>query len=372
VEFGLRDPAIWNNGRYVGGTTSELYKQLRDEFLAAGENGLKLIPLFQTGSATSGHWGNIRNTNIGWQELPVGIPGGISTDVTAFAPDPHGIFGFDSSFNQLLGVVYSAFAGARAGGLSYQNLDYIHVGGDEPIRNNVSENRFYTLVGLCNRGYDKVWLQQNVPSSSSQEQVVALLGIYIRKKVEMIRNAGIRHGHTTTTLYYADMFDPGSLGNTSKLYSFNNLKATPTAQSIVNIRTSGLASNANVQAVRNSLILMQWNYDQNNFYSDSARYNTLATFNHFKANNLRFLHGNALADEGDPIFYGRVKQLSNQVVVSAFPTFKNFALGFVSYHWCSDTANIFSGKKGIFDQSPAYRTMEFLSHQLYYNSAIYD
>lgn len=382
AEFVLEEysPA-WDSGRYYGNANSTLRKQLKDEFLAADIYRLKLIPLFQTSSQYAGHWRNVKNDSIQWQTLPTDIPipdttrERVNKTVPTFAPDPPGVFGFDSSYNQLLKAIYDAFDDARASTppLSYSNLDYIHFGADEPIfeldTNNVY--RVFLMAGLCQR--DRDWITKNTSygvngSARAQNRIIALLGSNIKRKVEMIRAAGQAKGHMTTALYYTDMLDPNHFGGSNPfLCTFTNLSNT-TSSNTTNIKTYSLACSSYIQAVKNQSIAVQWNYDKEYAGKD---YDTDSTFRYFKANGLKFLHGNALADEANPINGSRFHQLMEQAVVSTNPKFNNYAQGFVSFHWCSGT-NLFNNAKGRYNQRPSYMTMEFLSHILWHNAALYE
>lgn len=370
AEFRIWEDPAWINGRYTGNSNSILRKRLRDEFLSADKNGLKLIPLFQTSSEHSWHWVQTKNPNIQWQTLPSDVIGWSEANrkVPAFAPDPSGVFGFDSSFNQLLNIIYDAFADARGAtpSLKYSNIEYIHFGGDEPFFNFKDTRRVMVLAGLCQ--LDRDWLdRQGLRNSTPQNKIISLLGNNIRRKVQMINTVGNKRGHTTTALYYADMLDPNFFGGDSDLCTFTDI-FNPSASATTNIKTSSLASNADVQTVRSQSILVQWNYEQDYL---GGNYNTFSTFNHFKSNNLRFLHGSALADENNPILHKRLNQLMDQAVTCANPVFNKSALGYVSFHWCSGS-NIFDNTKGRYDQRLSYMTMEFLSHILLHNAAIYD
>jgi len=379
AEFQLQDPA-WVGGRYYGNVNSRLRKQLKQEFLAADQNGLKLIPLFQTSDIHSGHWDEVRNDSIQWQTLPDTVPHWIPVSkwtwakkkVPTFAPDPSGVFGFDSSFNQLLNVIYTAFADARSSSppLSYSNLDYIHIGADEPIIDFEFNGTYKVLVmaGMCPR--DRTWLTSVGlgQGSSSQAQVIALLASNIKRKVQMIRAAGLNRGHTTTALYYADMLDPNLLGGGHKdLCAFSNVFNT-TSLATTGIKTYSMSGSQYIQDIRDLSIAVQWNYEREYALKD---YDTDSTFRYFKSKGLKFLHGNALAGENLPISGDWLHQFMEQAVVGAKPEYNNYVRGFVSFHWCSG-ANVFNNAGGWYNQAPAYMTMEFLSHILWHNAALYD
>lgn len=375
------DGTEWSNGCYVGSQGFKLRERLRDEFMAADNYGLKLIPLFKTSGASSNHWGAaVRDTAGMWQSLPSNI--GDTTliwSIPTFAPDPSGKRGFDYSFNELLEVIYCAFDSARSqkSNFSYKNLDYIHFGGDEPaVPVNIGgTNKMVVMAGLCKN--DRDWLVSNGYSISSastaQSRIVALLGSNIKRKATMIMNAGGRHPHnsltkyTTTALYFGDMLDPNFLGADSRLCSFTNLSDT-VSFAIINIKTTSLVSNIFVDSVKNSSIVVQWNYDSHYMGND---YNTDSTFRYFANNGLRFFHGNALADEADPIPNTRLHQLMEQTVVGTYPRFNNRVLGYVSFHWCNGP-NLYTNIGGWYDQKPSYRTMEFLSHILWHNAALFE
>jgi len=380
AEFWLEDSSQWDKstGHYTGGADSALRKQLKNEFIAADQKGLKLIPKFQTSSKHSEHWKHVNN-HIQWQELPANVPQWIPDTtwdkavkiVPTFAPDLPGENGFDTSFNELLKVIYSAFEDARPS-LSYGNLDYIHFGADEPffVYELGSIYKVFVMAGLCQR--DRDWLRDSASHASTvQERTIALLGSNIKRKVEMIRAAGLSRWpqHNTNALYYADMLDPNHLGGENKyLCAFTD----PTASAdTTNIKTYRMTESTYIrsQSVLNHSIAVQWSYEREYAQKD---YDTDSTFRYFKNNDLKFLHGNALADGADPITNDRMHQLMEQAVVSTKPEYKNHVMGFVSFHWCIDD-NIYSNAWSHYDQiPPSYRTMEFLSHILWHNAALYE
>jgi hypothetical protein len=124
-----------------------------------------------------------------------------------------------------------------------------------------------------------------------------------------------------------------------------------------------------VKAVRDSSIVVQWNYDSINAFT-GLKYNTEGTFQHFKVNNLKFLHGNELANKNDPVNGGRFHHFMEQAVVGADPKFNNDVKGFVSFHW-TDSSTYFHGTD-LYNQVTSYKTMEFLSHILWHNAALFE
>jgi len=363
VEFALSDSA-WSGGRYdMTKVNSRLRKQLKDVFLAADQKGLKLIPLFQTSSQHSRHWDNIGNNAIQWQELPLNVLANNTAErnkakriTPTFAPDLLNENGFDTSFNELLKVIYIAFEDARSSSpwsLSYPNLDYIHVGADEPIfvYKVGNEDRVLVMAGLCQR--DRDWLTSAGlgpnTAATPQERVVALLGSNIKRKAQMIRAAGRQRGHVTTALYYTDILDPNHLGGGNpKLCTFTNVFNTVSSNTEF-IQTHSLAGNQYIQDIRDSSIAVQWNYDREYAYVD---YDTDSTFRYFKNNNLKFLHGSALAESTNPIDAGRLHQLMEQVFVGSKLEYNTHAMGYVAFQW----HNIYNSA----NPAPVFRTMEYL------------
>jgi len=374
AEFYL-DSLQWNKntGRYTGVANSRLRKQLKDEFIAADQKGLKLIPLFQTSSMHSGHWKHVNN-NIQWQELPANIPQWIPDStwdkavrtVPTFAPDLLNENGFDTSFNELLKVIYTAFEDARSSSppLSYSNLDYIHFGADEPIFACGSGSNYKVLMmaGLCQR--DRDWLRDSASYASSvQDKIIALLGSNIKRKVQMIRTAGLGRTpeHNTKALYYTDMLDPNHLGGmNSTLCAFTN---PTTNANTMNIKTYSVVGSTYIQSqsVLNHSIAVQWQYDRDYGERD---YDTDSTFRYFKNNGLKFLHGSALADDTNPIDAGRLHQLMEQAVVGMKPAYNNHAMGYVAFQWY----NIYNSA----NPASVFKTMEFLSHLIFYSAALYE
>jgi hypothetical protein len=374
AEFILSSSDWTGNGRYNWSRVGTgLHKQLSTEFIAADSFGLRLIPLFQTSNPHSRHW-RAANPHIEWQELPISINDSIRTEirhrVPTFAPDSQ----FDTSFNDLLNVIYSAFECAHKDKptFSYKNLDYIHFGADEAsfqfIYNDSTLDML--MVGLCQN--DKNWLSKTGLSSHSvPTRVLGLMAENIRRKTRMIKDAGKRHywynestKHNTTALYYGDMLDPNSNGGANPhLCTFASL-SNPKPTEITKIKTHSLADS--VKAMNDSAIVVQWWYEKNYGVND---YDTDGTFRYFAGKGLTFLHGNALADENSPITPSRWHQFTEQTVVGADPKFNNRLIGFVSFHWCSDQ-NFYNNNNDWNGQAQSYKTMEFLSHLLWYNAAL--
>jgi len=376
VEFRL-ESSTWTNGKYTGGPNIGLRKQLRDEFLAADSYGLKLIPAFQTSNTWADHWAATQNKKIQWQKLPSGIfpekPERVVNAVTAFAPDMPNDSGFEYSYNQLLDVIYWALDSAhlRNPKFSYDNLDYIHFGADEPAAlctlGHGGATKSIILAGLCQK--DSLWLKNNANNLSPQNQIIALLSSNIKRNVLLIKAAGRKHAwysnpnktHNTTALYYGDALDPNHNGGAmANIYTFSNI-FNPLLKDTTKILTYGLASHDSVKAVKDSSIVVQWVYDSHYLGQD---YNTDNTFRYFKTNGLKFLHGNALAwKEDTAVNSTALHQMMEQAAVGSNPIFNGYLRGFVSFHWHSIP---------YVSSKPMYKTMDFLSQILWYNAALFE
>jgi hypothetical protein len=370
-----------NAGRYNWARAGKgLHKQLRTEFIVADNYGLKLIPLFQTSNVHSEHWKGV-NPNIGWQKLPTVVRQDVckaaDETVPTFAPDYQGVNGFDTSFKDLLSVIYSAFNTAHQDKptFSYKNLDYIHFGADEPSFQFTIKNGADTLdmlmVGMCQN--DKDWLSKTGLSGHSvKSRVLGLMAENIRRKIRMINEAGRNHSwyndttkHNTTALYYGDMLDPNHTGGANRhLCTFSSL-STPDTLQTTPIKTYSLADSL-IKAIKDSSMVVQWWYDEEYGGKD---YDTDSTFRYFAHKGLTFLHGNALADNSSLINYSRLHQFMEQAVVSTDPKFNDFVMGFVSFHWCGGQS-YYNNNKDWNGQVPSYKTMEFLSHILWHNAAL--
>jgi hypothetical protein len=366
AEYNL-DGTHWKDGCYKGDTGFRLREKLQNEFIAADRYGLKLIPLFQTSNGGSWHWGKT-GIKIDWQTLPPNADSVARVKTfqkfTTLAPDTLNEKGLDYAFKGLLdSVIYKAFNSVK---LSYRNLDYIHFGADEQAYHCTIGvvPKHVVMAGLCDK--DRKWLKSKGYDTSAttnpstvQSRIVALLGQNIKRKVRMINEAGIRHGHNTTALYYGDMLDPNhNGGGDTTLCSFGHLSSSaPTA---IRIKTSGVASSDSVQAVRNSSIVVQWNYDRLFLEKD---YDTDSTFRYFAGRGLKFLHGNTLAEDGDPINNGRWYQLDEQMYVGSRPKYDCCVRGFVSFHWHN---------KPYDPNEKMYKTMEFLWYTMWNNVATFE
>jgi len=359
AEFHLHG-SDWRGGRYTALPGTGLKERLKKEFIKADSYKLKLIPLFQTSNAHSGHWQAADNDKkIGWQELPKGVSSDQPMDkvVPTFAPDSQDVWGFDSTFKELLKVIYGAFNSAK-NSLSYKTLDYIHFGADEPaVICTSGVKKRVVMARLCQN--DRDWLKKNNYNNYKvQDQILLLLGSNIKRKVQMIKKVGADSGQTTTTaLYYGDVLDPNQDGgDRADLYAFTDF-LNPSPSGIEKITTYSLAASADVQDVKNSSIVVQWYYNKDYKGKD---YDTDSTFRYFAHNGLKFLHGNAIANEGGSIANDRLYQLAEQMFVGSLPKYNNYARGFGSFHWNTKPYN---------PDERMYKTMEFLRHTMYINVA---
>jgi hypothetical protein len=352
----------WADGKYMASNGTGQRERLRLEFIAANKYGLKLIPLFQTSNAHSGHWAAAKNDSIQWQQLPAGL---YSTEPTykvvpTFAPDHQNVWGFDSTFKELLKVIYGAFDSAKDS-LSYKTLDYIHFGADEPaVPCTGGVTARVVMAGLCSN--DIEWLARNKYNNSdpnsAQRRILALLGSNIKRKVQMIKKVGDSYGQKTIkALYYGDALDPNQDGgDNANLHTFTNLiSPSPSQSGITKIKTYSLADS--VKAMKDSLVVVQWYYYKD--YNEKD-YDTDSTFRYFANKGLTFLHGNALADEGGTIANDRWYQLDEQMYVGSRPKYAKNVSGFVSFHWTTKPYN---------PNEKMYKTMEFLWHTMWVNVA---
>jgi hypothetical protein len=299
VELGLVG-SDWDGRGGLSG--SSLRTKMRDLFAQADAHGLRVIPEFQLGGQWASHW-RVTNANITWNwntSQSVGTP--------TFAPDPSGI---DASFSSLIRAIKDGFADAVANGLSYKNLDFIHIGHDEPV--DIQKDIGLLLIGRCNADTSVINTYRASPNNLTLEQAFQrLYGDEVKRRVDAI--ASILP--TTKALAYADILDPSHNGAIAYATTYGP-----------SVTMANAVLSPGIQAVRNKLVVMPWVYD---VIAPTGRdYDTYKTFTHFKNAGLPFIYGmEAFSGNGTSF-----TQLGEFIGNANLPEFRAYANGFASMHW---------------------------------------
>lgn len=305
----------WPNGR------TDLEDRLQEDFEKVDGYGMRLIPLFQTGSMWSRHWQAVDAGDIDWVPLPAGHKPGIG--MPSYAPTQGGnIKPFGTYFQELLQIIENAFNRAT---LSYSNLEYVHIGHDEAVDYNTRN----LLVGRS--AMDQQWMLSH-PGSDEVDLMIFELEERVADAVAIVPG--------TRLLIWADMWDPWRNGNP--------------------YGTADLANRAS-NVIRNNVIFMPWQYDAQ---SNGADYPTVQAYRTFSTNNLQFLFTMAIADNGqNRHMMPRMPQVWEHVNAGGRAEFRNHLLGYCSAHW---DGNGWGTEYHPPNKDRAYDLLEFLSHTHYY------
>jgi hypothetical protein len=127
--------AEWTNGVYNYNGSLMLYNALFNEFKKAGQQKMRLVPYFTTGSRNSSAWKAVNNPNIQWNELTGNIGNNPANPPFTWTSPVYArqFNGLDRSYASLLGVIKRAFNAAMAAlpPADRYPLEYIHIGFDE-------------------------------------------------------------------------------------------------------------------------------------------------------------------------------------------------------------------------------------------------
>ncbi len=314
-----------------------LRSRLSSAFHEADAYGLRLIPLFQTGGIHAGHWRKISPLEM--QRIPSTLCTGSeplivscsesNNHVPLFAPDSIQQNGFDRSFEQLINIIYQSFYTVVSdvhNPLSYSNLEYIHIGFDEPVHRWKDNPHDYLLMaGLCSA--DKHWIQKSCQSSSMNSCILSLIADNLARKIDVIKKIASEHSCSTKVIIYADILDPNHLGGYDRLFTLNDFD-TPTK--LKNIKTWRLIDREKLQRRKSHLVLMQWLY---NHHYNQKDYNTQATFDLFSSRGYAMLYSCALADGDEKISLSRAHQIKEVTELSQKPKYKRHILGYAAMHF---------------------------------------
>lgn len=344
---------------------SAVQNKMKELFLQCDSKGLKLIPLFQTMDCHSQHWDRT-SAAIEWQNVPPSVLSEGKNHsksmkrVPVFGPDSSG---FDKQFTRLISAVLRGLADAinSPRGMNYQNLDYIHLGFDEPVHrwNTFSNYDYILMAGLCEA--DIAWIESNVPGKMSTEnKVVRLIGSSIRRKAETVIELAASAGLTTNIMIYGDMFDPYLLGGYSentnssgRLYSFSDLRK-PSSENMVAVNTTSLINDPDFIAVKQDVVLIPWCYDSE---FNGTEYKVSSTFDALNG-KVSFMFGYAIADQGGQITSSRFNQLRELVTVAKDPAYTGSFIGFAAQHWVRSATRWNDAKE---TQNPTFSNMPYLS-----------
>jgi hypothetical protein len=314
----------WSNGYYVG---SSMRNGLTNAFKRVNSYGMKLIPEFQSGSYWSGHWAATNNPNIQWEYIDYGSGNVQRSTTPVFAPNPSGM---DLSFEQLINMINDAF---NATNMNY-SLDYIHIGHDEPFYNNGSTSGL--AVGRSD--LDQNWIATH-PATLQNTSIQLLMADEISRRVNAIKTKI----PSACVLIYGDAWDPEQNGGP---FNTANVINAPAVQN---------------SSVKNNLIVIPWQYDQ---YYGSNDYNSQTAFNHFSNSGIAFLFGSALTDGNAFPSLSRFNQISEYILTSQLPTYRNRMAGFVVFNW----GGVWDNSKSIYNQMQCFNGLEHVSHLAYYGT----
>jgi len=284
AEFWLAAPpfgADWDGRGNVVADGSALGERLRRLFVQADHYGLRLIPLLQTGNMHSAHLYAADSTmDSQIRHRAFGAHGMKTRRVPPQSPDYQPM---NDVLTGMARIVAWAFAAARPE-LSYENLDFMHVGMDEIVLawgGNVPTP--VIAAGLCEP--DRQWMKRHAPEHSSAEQIELLLAASIRSKVERVRTVAGEQGLDTRIMLWADMWDPQLQGGAKgRMITFrdpwdsslvHNDPAFDIEANAVPVRPASILRRPDMRAVRGALVLCPW------YYGHTPSYDAHAALSHF-------------------------------------------------------------------------------------------
>lgn len=273
-----------------------LYSKLKDLFQRADRYGLKVIPCFNMTSSHGGHW-VATNTKI---KLNTGIDdAGNSYSIPVLIEDAEGM---DKSFLSYLRVVKIAFFDA---GVSYSQLDYIHIGHDEIV---AKDNKI--IIGRWNTD-EQNWIKNHGNNDSAYYQLMAS---EVVRRVITIKSAF----PGTKTIIWADAWDPEWTGG-------YNISAWKNGGWINNLQTKKVTEQTELSTIKNDLVLMPWMYIPSPTPGDD--YASDVTLQFFKDNGFKVIVGVALNDfPGYPPEESRIMN-KEWVNISKDTRFKDVVIG---------------------------------------------
>jgi hypothetical protein len=266
--------AEWDHaGRITAPRPTPFEKRLAQHLRQVDSAGLRLIPNFTTATKHADwSYGVCIDTLIPRQLVHRKLPGATASDYSSFvlSPDSNnaGARHMNKAFDSVWTMVFNALDLARPG-MKHKNLDFVHLGFDENCYcwPNDPLAHIIPLAGLCQP--DTAWLAaRNLKGRGTELQLQRLYAATVEKRVRQIVSIAKKHGCTTKTILWADMFDPDLYP--PDVYSFKNLfdgklqgndPAFDAQGSLVKIRLVGTLRQPDMQAVRDDIIFCPWVYD---------------------------------------------------------------------------------------------------------------
>jgi hypothetical protein len=309
----LRD---WNADGTLNGAV--LKNKLKNVFKQVDEYGMQLIPYYSLGSCHARDYWKMADSTI---HHNVYVCNDTIHQCPVFAPHEP----LDDVFEILIDVIALAFSEAVPG----KNLDFIHIGHDEPV---AFASYPTLLIGqdTLDRNYIYTY------GHNIQDGIEKLLANEIRRRVETVRSvcAERPYGFTTRTIIFADAWDPEHIGGDLWPVRWNY-------QLIDYVKTCGAINENDASAVKDDLVFMPWMYTTTHAGEDYDTYNTLSTYND---KDFDFIFAHAIVDryivtpEGKiyptEFFTSHIKQLGEWINTHQLPEFREHAIGCAAVPWC--------------------------------------
>jgi hypothetical protein len=270
-----------------------LYRSLKDLFSRADSKGLKLIPCVNMRGRWAGYPGTwtATNTNIKTND-GYGMDPSVLLHVPVFFADPNGL---DKSFESYLNVVKAAFNDAH---VSYPNLEYVHLGGDE---------MYFDVPGtgtVLIAGYSNTTEKGMV--GNDLNNTYSLIAGSINRDVTKLKSIL----PNTMAMMYGDMFDPKYNGMTQPTYYQNGTQAPINRTMFAKISTGNvlvepkrvLDRSEITQTVKDNLVLMPWMYSNPLTLGNSVflHYDANAALSFFKSKGFKVIPAAAIDPSNDP------------------------------------------------------------------------
>jgi len=217
--------AEWTNGIYNYNGSLKLYNALFNEFKKAGQQKMRLVPYFTTGSRNSVGWKSVNNPNIQFNQL-TGYPGNdlkkapYTWYCPVYAPQAAGL---DRSYASLLGVIKRAYNAAMLtlSAADKYPLEYIHIGFDETLVDvyNPALNQFEPSLMAARPGAGKNADQDFLKTyaaptkeGSYDKAYRKLFADAIARRVQDIKDSFPTANPPIKVLMWGDMADPNHNG----------------------------------------------------------------------------------------------------------------------------------------------------------------
>jgi hypothetical protein len=350
---------------------------IRDEFINVNGKGIRMIPFIQLSSKWCDHWWlNVRQNYPAMQFNVHRVNASAVRYSTSMAADPPGtVNGTDQAISDALAEIKAGFDLAKAAlGFTY-DLEYIHLGHDEPVENDWlltgnEQNNISYSSNDWNYIHDKWWNKGFTVEAAYR----MLFADEIMRRVKSVRTI---IGASTKVMIAADLWDPQANGGLFKTVWHSNTKVgvrmvdasqVNAGQYGIGLATlPGLLPN-DAAMVRSSLILCPWNY----YYKwrwpkdpdADGKYGAAATYAYFAKNSFRFTpFGSNDPDlTGSPASLAEGTYAMQQGALYLKKYQGSYYSGYIAAYWpiSGDPAPFWDEAKGIYDQTVPLRTLEYM------------